>query len=126
MINDDKLRKAMAKLSSQKFANSIGIDSTVIYRELPLSEIIRQVVGITSAELHEKPPKGALDALKAHNFHKAPFRLDLTDELPRHLTFRESSVGDRPTLLLLSPRALVSIFNLQYAGLFTYYPLSLD
>jgi hypothetical protein len=124
MINDLKLKKATANPASQKFASSIGVDSTAMYRELSLNEIIRLVVGIASSDQLEKLPKGSLDALKAHNFHKAPFRLDLTDDLSRHLTFRESSVGDRPTLLLLSPRGLVSIFNIQYAGLFTYPPLS--
>lgn len=125
MINELKLKKATANPTSQKFASSIGADSTALYRELSLNDIIRLVVGIAPTDkIEKKLPTGSLDALKAHNFHKAPFRLDLTDDLSRHLTFRESGVGERPTLLLLSPRALVSIFNIQYAGLFTYPPLS--
>ena len=116
-INDQKIKRADFRFATrQKFARSLGLNPAAYHSTLV--EILHQYVGILPSDRPIDSPKGSLDPLKSHNIIKGAFRIDLTDEPARHLTFNESD--GRPTLLLLSPTGIISLFCLQHAGLFSY------
>jgi hypothetical protein len=120
-INDQKMKRADFRLATrQKFAKSLGVDPAAYQQSL--HEIILSYVGIVPSDRPSEAPKGSLDALKANNIVQGAFRIALTDEPARHLTFDESD--GRPTLLVLSLQGMTSLFCIQHAGLFTYLPLT--
>jgi hypothetical protein len=103
----------------QSFAKSLGVDP-YSYQQT-LNEIVFTFVGLSPTDAPKELPKGSLDALKAHNIVKGAFKIALTNDPARHLTFDESD--GRPTLLVLSQKGIISLFCVQHAGLFTHFTI---
>jgi hypothetical protein len=66
-------------------------------------------------------PEGSLGALTAHNIKSGAFKIGLTDNPGKHLTFEEED--GKEVLKVLSLKGVSSIFALQHADLCKYPPL---
>jgi hypothetical protein len=120
-IRDLRVQRADFRLATrQRFARAVGVKLHTF--QASLIEIIHYTVGFLPSDRQERQLKGSLDPLKAHNIIKGPFRINLTNEPSRHLTFNDESDG-RPTLLLLSPQGIIALFCIQHAGLFRFHLL---